>query len=392
MNFKTIKLTHHLEINRQRLADSFKSMVAIDSVSKKERTFAAYLEKILASIGAEICFDDAGCKTGSDTGNLVAKFPGTLDRPPLLFSAHMDTVQPGEGIVPVLRNGTFTGSGNTILGADDKSAIAVLLEVMHLIMERKLDFGPLEFVFTICEEIGLQGAKNFDYSLVSANYGYVLDATDTEGMITRAPFNNRVDLTIYGRDAHGGAAPEKGINAISIAGKAMSRLKIGRIDRDTTCNIGRIEGGLARNIVPPKVTVHGEVRSHSEEKLGTITEGMVAAFQSAVDDYREHMPGNHLPKLETRVTRDYCGTHIPDDHRVVKLARQAAAKLGRRMKTKKTGGGSDANIFFEKGIVAGVIGTGMRDVHSVRENVSIEDMVKTAELVLEIIKVHADGH
>lgn len=367
-------------------------MVAIDSVSKKEGTFAAYLQQILASIGAEIFFDDAGRKTGSDTGNLVAKFSGTLDRPPLLFSAHMDTVQPGEGIVPVFRNGIFTGSGNTILGADDKSAIAVLFEVMHLLQEKKLDFGPLEFVFTVCEEIGLQGAKNLDYKLVEANHGYVLDATDTEGLITQAPFNNRVDLIIYGKDAHGGAAPEKGINAISIAGKAMSRLKIGRIDRDTTCNIGRIEGGLARNIVPPKVSVHGEVRSHSEEKLGIITEGMVAAFQSAVDDYRERAPNEDLPKLETQVTRDYCGTHIPEAHRVVKLAQQAAANLGRNMQIKKTGGGSDANIFFEKGILTGVIGTGMRDVHSVREQISIEDMAKTAELVMEIIKLHADGH
>ena len=383
---------NNFNINRKRLVRTFKSLVRIDSISKREGIFAADLQRTLESIGAKTCIDDAGSKTGSDTGNLVAKLPGTIEAPALLFSAHMDTVHPGEDIVPVYSNGIFTSGGKTILGADDKSAIAALLEVLYLLRERKLDFGPLEFVFTTCEEIGLLGAKHLDYNLVSSEYGYVLDATDTEGIITQAPFNNRVDLTIYGKDAHGGAAPEKGINAISLAGKAMARLKIGRIDQETTCNIGRIQGGLARNIVPPQVTAYGEVRSHNEEKLDKITNGMVAAFQAAVDDYRHSMSNEDQPVLEVLVNRDYCGTCIPEDHRVVRIAQQAALKLGRKIKTKKTGGGSDANIFFEKGIMAGVIGTGMRDVHTVRENISIEDMAKTAELVLEIIKVHAQAY
>jgi tripeptide aminopeptidase len=378
-------------INRKRLAETFKFLVQIDSVSKEEDKIANEIKKILESMGAETFVDNAGDKIGGNSGNLIAKFKGNAQAPPLLLNAHMDTVEPGRGVTAVLDNGTFTSDGTTILGADDKSAIAILLETLNILKENDLQHGPLELVFTVCEEIGLQGAKHLDLSAVTATYGFALDATDTEGIVTRAPSANHLEFTIHGKDAHAGAAPEKGINAISLASKAIAKLELGRIDQETTCNIGIIEGGIATNIVPNLVKVKGEVRSHDEEKLNKITNEIVFSFNEVIEKYKKIIPSDELPRVEINIKKDFPRTHIPDDHPVIKLATRAAENLGRKMKTKTTGGGADANIFFEKGIFTGVLGTGMRDMHTVRESVKLDDMVRTAELLLEIIRLHSQG-
>ena len=375
-------------INTDRLAETFKFLVEIDSISKEEGAISNEIRKILKSLGAEIVVDNAGEKIGSDTGNLIAKFEGNTQAPPLLLNAHMDTVEPGRGVTSVLKDGVFTSDGTTILGADDKSAIAIIIETIRVIQENDLPYGPLELVFTICEEVGLQGAKHLDFSLITAEYGYALDATDTEGIVTRAPSANRLEFKVHGKEAHAGAAPEKGINAISLASKAIAELEVGRIDRETTCNLGLIEGGTATNIVPNLVTVKGEVRSHDEEKLNQVTDQIVSAFKTVIDGFKGASGGDGLPRLEIQVDSDFRRTHIPDDHPTVSLARKASENLGRKMVTKTSGGGADANIFFEKGIVTGVLGTGMKDMHSMQESVRLDDMVKTTELLLEIIRLH----
>jgi len=374
-------------INRERLIDTFRFLVKIDSVSRNEGEIAGELKKILESMGAEAFIDGAGKKTGSNTGNLIAKFKGTKKIPPLLLNAHMDTVDPGRGVVPVLKDGIFTSDGTTILGADDKSAIAVLIEVMTVLKENNLPYGPIEMVLTICEEIGLMGAKHLDMSLVTAKYGYALDATDTEGIITHAPSANKIEFKVHGRDAHAGAAPEKGINAIHLASKAIAALQLGRIDKETTCNIGIINGGIATNIIPNLVIVKGEVRSHDDEKLKRVTGDIIASFENAVKSYGTDS-SDGLPKVDVIIDDDFSKTDIPENHPVVALAQKAAANLGRKMITKITGGGADANIFYKRGIITGVIGTGMRDMHTVRESVSVDDMVKTGDLMLEIIRLH----
>ena len=376
-------------VNRDRLGETFKFLVEIDSISKEEDTISSEIRKILESLGAETVVDSAGDKIGGNSGNLIAKFRGNRQAPPLLLNAHMDTVEPGKGITAVLKEGVFTSDGTTILGADDKSAIAIILETIKIIQENNLPYGPIEIVLTVCEEIGLLGAKHLDLSLIESEYGYALDATDTEGIITRAPSANRLEFKIHGKDAHAGAAPEKGINAISLASKAIAKLEIGRIDQETTCNIGMIEGGRAINIVPNLVTVKGEARSHDEEKLSKITDEIVSSFKEVVENYKEASSDDELPRLEVYVENDFSRTFIPDEHPVVSLACKAAENLGRKMVAKTTGGGADANILFGKGIVTGVLGTGMRDMHTVREYVRLDDMVKTVELLLEIIRVHA---
>ena len=376
-------------INLKRLAETFKFFVGIDSVSREEGALSKELERILISLGAETFVDDAGQCIGGNTGNLIAKFKGSTKAPPLMLNAHMDTVEPGKNVSVIFKNETFTSDGTTILGADDKSAIAVLLEVMRVLTENKMQHCPIELVFTICEEIGLLGAKNLDISLISAKYGYALDSSDTEAIVTRTPAANRLEFTIHGKDAHAGSAPENGINAISIACRAISELDMGRIDYETTANIGVIRGGVATNIVPNLVEVKGEVRSHNDGKLSMVTDNIVASFQNVVKNYNSSSLENSIPRLEKSIKKEFPLTNIPDDHFIVTLAQKAAFNLRKKMTTKTTGGASDANIFFSKGIITGVLGTGMNDVHTLRENIRLEDMAYAANLLLEIIKLHS---
>jgi len=379
-------------INTERLADTFSSLVRIDSLSRQEKEVSKVLQGILSDLGAEIFIDDAGDKLDGNAGNLVARFKGMVNVEPLMLCGHMDTVEPGKGIDPYLDNGIFRSTGDTILGADDKSALAVIIEVMRVIRENRLPHGPIEVVFTVCEEAGLLGAKHMDLSLIESKMGYILDATDTGGIFTRAPFASRFNITFNGKSAHSGASPEKGVSAIVLASKMISALPWGRIDHETTCNVGKIEGGVATNIIPETAVLLGEVRSHSREKMEDIIQAIRTTSERVVAEARETSPDEKFPTVDIHFQEDFPGTNIPDDHPVVALAREAAGRLGMPMECKTTGGGADANIFFGKGIVCGVLGTGMTDVHTVNESIALSDMVDAARLLLEIIALHTRGH
>ena len=375
-------------INSQRLAQRFKTFVEIDSLSRHELDVALKIEKILTDMGADICYDTAKDQVNGNCSNLVAKFKGSVKAEPLFLAGHMDTVGPGNNIKVQFENGVFTSDGTTILGADDKSAIAIILEVMDVIFENKLDYPPIEIVFTVCEEIGLLGAKHFDYSLMNSKFGYILDSSDTKGIVTKAPAANKIHLKIYGKAAHAGVEPEKGINAIVVASKAVSKLQLGRIDEETTCNLGKIKGGVATNIVPEFVEIHGEARSHDVKKLKTVTDNITKTFYNVAKELQDE---SGLPRIETIVENDFPNTNIPDNHKAVLLAKKAADNIGFSLESKTMGGGADANIFFNKGIIAGVLGTGMTNVHTVNESIDIKDMENTTRLVLEILQLHAAG-
>jgi len=376
-------------LSPERLAETFRFLAETSSVSRREGALAAELKRRLQILGAQTFIDGAAIKTGSDTGNLIARLEGSREVPPLLVNAHMDTVQPGEGVSVLFKDGVFTSDGRTILGADDKSAIAVILEALSVLRENQIQHGPIEIVLTTCEEAGLKGAKNLDFNLLTAPYGYALDGSDTEGIIVQAPSANRFEIRLIGKDAHAGAHPEQGINAIHLAAKAMAGLTIGRIDIETTCNIGWIEGGVATNVVPPLVTLRGEARSHDEAKLQGVTAGIIEAFEEVVKEHRRRTGLDGLPQMETHVERSYGRTRISEGHPLVLLAKQAAASLGRSLRTKISGGGSDANVFFEKGIPLGILGTGMREVHTTRESVRLDDMIRATELLVAIIRQHS---
>jgi tripeptide aminopeptidase len=378
-------------INQKRIADLFKFLAEIDSLSREEGRIANELKTILESLGASVTFDRAGEKVSGDTGNLVARFPGTVNAPPLLLSGHRDTVHPGKGVKAILKEGVFTSDGTTILGADDKSAIAIIIETIRVLKENQLPFGPLEVVFTICEEIGLLGAKHFDFSLITATSGYILDSTDKNGIVTRSPTAYKFKITIHGKDSHAGANPEQGVNAIHIAAKAMADLPIGRIDHETTCNIGKIHGGMAVNVVPNLVVVEGEARSMNPVKVEKIMAEIIESFKKSVDIFRKESPDPNLPAIDIQAEMEFPGTDIPDDHPVVRLAQKAGKNLNRDLKPITIGGGSDANIFFGKGIVTGVLCPGMTDPHTLRESVRMDDMVFAVSHLMEIIRIHASG-
>ncbi len=373
----------------KRLSDTFMELVRIDSVSKEEGRLCAVLQRKLEALGARTEVDDAGDAIGGDTGNLIARLPGDCDAAPLLLSAHMDTVEPGRGVEPVLEKGVFRSAGDTILGADDKCGLAIVLEVLAGLKAGDMRRGPLEIVFSIGEEIGLQGVKHLDFSRLDAAMGFVLDTRNPEAIITRAPALNRLTLSIAGKAAHAGADPEKGINAVALAAQAIAGLTLGRIDDETSANIGTIAGGRATNIVPDSVTVCGEVRSHDRQRLDAVTRQIVAAFQRCVDNEAAKHE-NNLPKLTADVVQDFDVLQIDRDHPVIALAGQAAANLGRSLTPTSSGGGSDANIFAQHGITAGVLGIGCSGVHTVNERANLDDMRYTTELLLEVIRIHAE--
>ena len=380
----------NVTINSERLAQTFVALVGIDSVSKAEGRLCRELQIRLKALGANTHVDNAGKTIGSDTGNLIARIPGNLPVAPLLLSAHMDTVEPGRNIQPVLKDGVFTSAGNTILGADDKCGLAIILEALTCIQENGIATGPLEIVFSICEELGLQGVKHLDCDQLTASMGYVLDTRNTGVLITRAPAANHIHIEVHGQAAHAGAEPEKGISAIALASKAIAGLDLGRIDAQTTCNIGKIHGGMATNIVPDKVKIEGEVRSHDIDQLNTVTDTIINRFQKIVENYPKRK-GNDKPALVTDIQRDFDLLAIDDAHDVVTLAKSAATHIGQTIRCTTSGGGSDANVFAQKGIVAGVLGTGSDKVHTVDERVALADMVSATQLLITIIQMRAEA-
>ncbi len=380
-----------IKINKDRLADTFLNLVRIDSPSKHEGRVAKWLRAWFKDFpGAVVTEDGSGIETGSETGNIVVRLKGNKEGTPLFFNAHMDTVEPGTNIKPVFSDGVFRSDGSTVLGGDDKAAIAILLEAANCLQENKMDFGPIEMVFTTCEEIGLLGAKALDPSILKARAGYALDSTDPDAVINRAPAAIRFNIEVHGRSAHAGINPEKGVNAIKIAAKAISKAPQGRIDADTTCNIGLIKGGTATNIIPDLVEVQGEVRSHEAAMLKRIQDELIGCFYKTAEEYHrldeKQTQKAKEPFITSTVTDDYPLMHVPEDHQVIKTVLQAGKALGRKLHLEKTGGGSDANIFNQKGLSTVILGIGMQKVHTTDEFIRLSDMVESTLLVLEIIR------
>ncbi|MFQ5883130.1 MAG: M20/M25/M40 family metallo-hydrolase [Candidatus Methylomirabilales bacterium] len=378
-------------INRDRMRDHFLSLAQIDSLSRKEREVAMRLKEDLASLGAEVSFDQADEAVGGTVGNLIARIPG--NRPgvaPFLLCAHMDTVGPAEGIKPQVNGDIIKSDGSTILGADDKSGIAIICEVLRILQEDETPRGELEIVLTICEEVGLLGARHLDVSRLRSRTGLVLDSSDPGRLINRAPAANRLEFTIRGLEAHAGVCPEKGINAIRIASEAIAGMRLGRLDEETTANIGIIQGGGAINIIPNAVTVQGEARSHDEAKLKAQTEHMIRCFEEAAARHQLTLNGViQRGQVTCQVRQDYDRLFIPEEARIVRLVQQAARNLPQEITLWRTGGASDANILCSKGLEVANVGTGQREVHTVREHLLLSDMARSAALIVETVRLHS---
>lgn len=370
------------EDSSQRLIRQFIELVTIDSPSGEERAVADYLKNELGRLGMEVVEDGAGEKLGTSSGNLIARLEGNRDAPAILLAAHMDTVVPGRGIKPVLREGAIYSSGDTILGADDKAGIAVILEVVRQLREKRIPHGRIEVLFSVGEEQGLLGAKLLDYGQLSAEMGFVLDSSGEIGsFVVQGPEQNQIEATVSGRAAHAGINPECGINAIQVAARAIANMHLGRIDAETTANIGVIQGGEARNIVPEKVFIKGEARSLKPERLEAVTRQMVQELE------REAEAAGAA--VEVKVERLYPAFSLSEDRTVVKVAEEAARRVGLTPRREKSGGGSDANIINGMGIPTVNLGVAMRQVHTREEHIYLSDLEKLAALVLEICRVAA---
>jgi tripeptide aminopeptidase len=373
-------------INVARLADRFTSLCEIDSPSKKEGRVATRLQEIFTGFGADLVLaDDSASRTGADCGNLLVRFNGTLDRQSIFFNCHMDTVEPGVGVKVRRRGDTFTSAGETILGADDKSGIAIFIEVMQTLQEEKIPYGPVEFIFTTCEEIGLLGVKALNFPDMQAEIGYALDSSGTDRVVIGAPAANSLTVEISGIAAHAGLEPEKGINAIQLGAQAIARLHLGRLDQESTANIGLIAGGTATNIVADKVIIKGEVRSHAEDRLAAYTEKMRKTFEQTVHEWTDPKRRSINPGLVFGVHKEYPAMRLKESDPVLQRIARAAAGLNRKLDFVVAGGGSDANIFCSQGRPCAIIGTGMTNVHSTEESIDLADMVRTAELVKGIL-------
>lgn len=374
-------------INQQRIADEFFRLASIDSPSYREALIATYLQQRFSQLGAEVVFDTIGASIGSDSGNMTARFPGTREGEPFVICVHMDTVSPAENVQPVLNDGVFTSAGNTILGADDKAGIAELIEAIEVLQENSIPYGPLEVVITVCEEQGLLGAKQFDFSTLKGKRGIALDTTGIDRIINRAPAANRMKIDIHGLEAHAGVCPEQGMSAIVIAGKAIARMPLGRIDEHTTANIGTINGGIATNIIPGQVSLRGEVRSHLPERLQQITETIIRCCEEEVYNSSVVVDGEtRHATMAIEIKEDFPAMQIPDSASIVRLVVSAGKALQRPQQIASAGGGSDANIFNGHGIEMVILGTGMANVHTQQEQVAVADMEKVSALLVEIIR------
>lgn len=367
-------------VNRDRLLGTFLEIVRVNSQTKNERAMADYLKVKLGELGLSVTEDRAGDAIGGNAGNVIGVLDGDSGKRVLLFAAHMDRVTPGENIQPVVEGDVVKSDGKTILGGDDGAGLAGILEMLRVIKENNLPHGRIEVAFTVAEEGGLNGAKGLDTESLQAKMAVILDSTGEAGVvINQAPAQDEIVVKVHGKAAHAGVAPEKGINAIAVAARAIAGMKIGRIDLETTANIGVIGGGKATNIVPDFVEIRGEVRSLKEEKLVKVTEEMVKAFVETA--------GAENARVEIDVNRLYPAYHIAEDSTLLELVKKAGEAVGLQVKIQPTGGGSDANIINWKGIPAVNLGVGTEEVHTVQEYLRIPDLVKVVEMAVKIAEL-----
>jgi tripeptide aminopeptidase len=343
----------------------------IDSPSGEEDAMDAEVSARLESMGLKVSHDTYN--------NVIAKLPG--EGPPIMLSAHLDTVEPGRGIKPIVDGGVVRSDGSTILGGDCKAGVAIVLEGLAAANESNGGGNrAIEVVFTRHEEGGLVGAHHLDFSMVSATTGIVFDGEGPPNrIILSAPSQNVVTAQITGRAAHAGLEPEKGISALLIAADILGQLPLGRIDEETTANIGRLEGGLKRNIIPEQAFLDGEFRSRSNEKLADLERKFRGVFEEVASRYPE-------AKIDLDIVNTYQAYNIDAGSEAVAMISRALAGMGMKPVLETTGGGSDANVFIEKGITAVPVGIGVRDFHTTWETAVIAEVFQGAQMCEAVIR------
>jgi tripeptide aminopeptidase len=357
-------------INPDRLLATFLDLVKIDNPSGGEAAIATHVRGLFEALGLEV-EEDA-------VHNLLARVPGQGE--PLLLNAHMDSVAPCHGVRPLVADGLVRSSGDTVLGADDLAGVAAIVEGVRATLERGGPHRAAELLLTVQEEVGLLGAAAFDTHKLRAREGVTLDSGGDFGGITiGAPSQDSLHAIVTGRAAHAGVAPERGLNAIVVAARALAAMPLGRIDEETTANVGIIRGGEATNIVPERVELWGEARSHSRDKLAAQVRAMVTALESAAS-----AAGG---SVQVTVTHKYDSYRFAEDLPIIGRIVAALGTIGYQPTFQISGGGSDVNILAQRGIQIANVSVGYREIHSTGEYIAIADLQRSAELVARLLGV-----
>jgi tripeptide aminopeptidase len=370
-------------INENRLVNLFLDLCMVNTPSLQERDCVEWTKRFLSGHDLEFVEDRAGAQIGGNANNLVVKLPGTLpDAPRIFLSAHFDTVEPTGGLVIEEIDGVFRSVSDTILGADDKGGMAPAIEAILSLRESGEAHGDIYLLLSVAEEIGLKGADALKIEELGLDFGYVLDTGPPVGTyVTRTANHDKLDIHVKGIPAHAGKDPENGVNAIQIVADAVSGMKVGRIAEETTANLGVIEGGSGTNVVCSFVNIKAEARSTDPVALDDQINHMKQRFIDAAARWGGKVEFNHV--------RHYRSYDIDPKSLVVKIAQEASRNLGLDPSLRTTLGGSDANIYNAKSVPSIVIATGMQKIHTHDEFISRADLIKTAELSLEILRVTA---
>lgn len=356
----------------------FLELAAIPSPPGEERAVADVVLAYLRDLGLEVDEDDAGRRIGSTMGNVYARLAPTAEGTPLFFCAHLDTVPPAGPLEPVVEDGVVRNAGGTILGADNKSAVVAMLEGVRRVLAENRPHAGIELVFTPKEEVGLLGAAAFDHDRLHAQLGYVYDEAAAIGeIILGAPHSQAMEVIFHGRAAHSGMFPEEGRSAIQAAAKAIADLRLGRIDEETTANVGVVSGGTAGNIVPEWCTFLAEARCLDERRLNTIVQEMIDVFSFAATAAE--------CEVETEVRKSYRGYRFKRDADVVALAASALSRCGYEPTYAFSGGGADANVFNDRGRHCVNLANGMKDIHTPEERIAVEDLDAMVDVTLALV-------
>ena len=362
----------------------FTELAALRSPPGDEREVADRVAAYLRELALEVDEDDAGAQVGSNAGNLYARVEPTADGVPLFFCAHLDTVPPDGPLEPVLEDGVLRNAGGTILGADNKAAVAVMLEATRRVLSDGRPHAGIELLFTPKEEVGLLGAAAFDASRLAAQVGYVYDQAAPIGeVILGAPHAHAMQIRFHGRASHSGMYPEEGRSAVAAAARAITDFRLGRVDEETTANVGVINGGTAGNIVPEWCTFLAEARSQNEGKLADLVQEMLEAVTFAAELGE--------CEVETEMKKSYRGYRFKQDDLAVRLATDALRASGREPTFALSGGAADANVFNERGLQCVNLAHGMANIHTADEQISVDDLEGMIDVTLALVDAARDA-
>jgi len=367
------------------IVEDFLDLVRLNVNSLKERAIADDLRTRLTALGLTVEEDDVGGRINGEAGNLIARLPGEAGRPVIMFSAHLDRVENHGRIQPVVdeARGVITSDGTSILGADDVTGLAAILDGLRRVREAGRPHGEVEVVFSVAEEMGLLGARHLDHSRLKARTAFVLDCGGPLGtIVNQAPTQYTFLITVHGRSAHAGIAPETGLSAIRVAATALTRLPEGRLSPVSTSNFGIIQAGQATNIICERCEIKGEARSTDQAELEAYIERVRRVFQETAREFGA--------EVEMEVQLEYLTFRVEEDHPAIDLARRAMKNLGLSVQVTGSGGGSDGNHFNQHGLISVGLAPGFDQVHTPREEQSIAQLVDCGRLVAEIIWAAAE--